>query len=1731
MAKKPTLAEKYLSKIAALDEELPSFGSLGSGQEISPFPSPKRKTYAKLAPLDNNVMVVPDLKPLKVHEKPVSSVRSLINAKETETVQNNATDFKPMPDSNLANKSKSIFITKPAVNLNNNFVPKMEPIPGTEAETEKLTKSEMGRMGKINTVMSASPSMKTLLVAKVQPNSNTKSSAMRSWIDSDRDNLRLASFVCRMLEIKRWCESILGESIGLEDYEIDKFPDYLTNGVLICRIAQKFDPDAIKKVYTSDGNNTFDNVPDIYLPKRRDFKFIQNIGQFLSFTTKIKLPKLFCFETNDLYEMNDIPKVIGCLHALACMLAISSGTPTVTRIEKMELCSISEDSFGIDKMKSINYKIGRNLPGKYLSGFDEAVRVNLGDDIRNLKLVAVEPTPTATNDKSDNNELSTSTNIENDGVDHLTSDIMKEADMTLLRKVPSNTSSVSSVSSIDSPITPPSEENIVEARRARAFFNAPIPRSATLPKLDSMTSIHNKYKYMLSEDEQALLKGLNISKFKPSDQPLNEVDERIMIQFQALARGKLLRFENFVNKFMLKSNTADIIQFQSICRGVLQRNEIAESSSNLLTKNRLYRTRRLPNTSSFVYLKRYEKTFTRLQAISRGKLIRDKIWLIRKTLMRAPVTGLQAYSKGKLVRELVQEDLPHIKIKPIKPFQYDEDYELFESFDANDNKPHASSSSPSYKSHHLITRSEYKRQHAKLEPNLPLVSTPFSASSLDQFVDLTPSTPPDSPKPGRTLSKLHHSPTKKGKLNTLLPPLTSKSQDLLFKSRASSSSIDPKIKEQLNIHEKTIESLQSVMRTKLAQLKIEEIHDHLYKTTPQIISLLSTYRAIETRFEVDCILLDMKDREATIVDLQALARGFSIRQKIKKRHEWFLRKDNLVKIIKLQAFIKGKREQLNYKSLIDSNNPPFNAISKFANLLSGGEGERVIRDSMAVMEKKEQCKLQRIKLKGAIEQLKQAKMKYEILKSNGVKLRNLGLIKFEHEDDKDDDETDDMKLSGICKEVAKFAKIEEDKLVLATNSGSSSRKETELVEFYGKLFWTLQTDLKYWTSVVLELMRGDIEVQFSHGHLEDWILKCFNFNELNNQIDISREEFQVMSLIKNVLKEVSYEMKANDFKMVVKDRRDLEYENIKLWELILMAYTNQSQQRDMTKKKFGEIVFLVTGDDEAYFECDPDVILDDMDLDVEADLLPGQDSIDNPEVKGQYIKNLKSLKNTTVEILNKLSAKVGEVPVYLRCLLREIFEMVRREFNDVSSSYWYGFVGSIFMKDYLLPMLLKPGNYSIDIYSLSDDYHDIERIQRNLDLVSIMLLQSVLMKPFSASQCAFLIPLNSFITSNADQVKKLLDNIMDVPSMEQVYQKVSLTHMIPQLKIKVDDLIELTNIWGQFLEQFFSDEEESNGKLFQSLSGLAQYDNVHRRPPASDSYGYIELNLVEEINQYEGISDDSQLKAMWLELKRYLTYILQIQSGKDLIDVLLKSIEPKDEINFLELIKSERSILQRRGIKVKDEVYKLPFPLVKERAIGLINELEDMGLVDYKDGYQTILNELARDIKHRKAQREQIENETKSIVDILTDLKRKTATYDKRAKEYDLEINSQLDQMVKTGSAAREEGNSNKKSSFFKRLFRSSLRAKAHRGGVKLSSRQLVDSGAFSGREKASLEVRYDTRNHEFTFELNNGLQNMVVALDTLVKWQYMKERVIVLGLQMDSLRLSQLVIKQFFRS
>lgn len=130
-------------------------------------------------------------------------------------------------------------------------------------------------------------------------------------IDRQRKDLVAYEYLCHLAEARTWIETHIttraDPTIPLWDESISDFENSLRNGYALAHLARSLGGPSCQG--------------PIYNDPVRHFRHTANINIFFELLNEVKLPEIFRFETVDLYDGKNIPKVIYCIHALSHLLA------------------------------------------------------------------------------------------------------------------------------------------------------------------------------------------------------------------------------------------------------------------------------------------------------------------------------------------------------------------------------------------------------------------------------------------------------------------------------------------------------------------------------------------------------------------------------------------------------------------------------------------------------------------------------------------------------------------------------------------------------------------------------------------------------------------------------------------------------------------------------------------------------------------------------------------------------------------------------------------------------------------------------------------------------------------------------------------------------------------------------------------------------------------------------------------------------------------------------------------------------------------------------------------------------------------------------------------------------------------------------------------------------------------------------------------------------------------
>ena len=122
---------------------------------------------------------------------------------------------------------------------------------------------------------------------------------------------------------------------------------------------------------------------------------------------------------------------------------------------------------------------------------------------------------------------------------------------------------------------------------------------------------------------------------------------------------------------------------------------------------------------------------------------------------------------------------------------------------------------------------------------------------------------------------------------------------------------------------------------------------------------------------------------------------------------------------------------------------------------------------------------------------------------------------------------------------------------------------------------------------------------------------------------------------------------------------------------------------------------------------------------------------------------------------------------------------------------------------------------------------------------------------------------------------------------------------------------------------------------------------------------------------------DAEVKTLFMETKRCILYIIRVQSGPDLLSILVQPVTPADEDRWETLVQSE---LRTSSAKPKHrsaysdnpnpltDIASLSYAELKRTALEHVVALESFGRLSRHNRYQDLLNAIALDIrtKHRR---------------------------------------------------------------------------------------------------------------------------------------------------------------------
>lgn len=784
------------------------------------------------------------------------------------------------------------------------------------------------------------------------------------------------------------------------------------------------------------------------------------------------------------------------------------------------------------------------------------------------------------------------------------------------------------------------------------------------------------------------------------------------------------------------------------------------------------------------------------------------------------------------------------------------------------------------------------------------------------------------------------------------------------------------IQDQLDAEEPAIIDLQSHIRGFLNRQYHYALLDELSSHDAETAEFQAILKAMMERARIDDLLTELLEEEDSIVIFQAAAKAFLVRLRFEEKKRFY--EENMKKVIKIQSFVRAKVQGEAYKSLTTGKNPPVSAVKNFVHLLNDSDFDF---NEEVEFERMRKTVVQHVRQNEMLEQyIDQLDIKIALLVKNKITLDEV--VRHQHT------------FGGTSMGLLANSTIASTNQFDLKALNKSSRKK---LESYQQLFFSLQTQPHY-LARLFKHIRVQVTAEKDSRRIELLMMSLFGYAQKR------REEYYLLKLIARSIRE-EVESTANA----------LEYSRGHyFWTKLLANYTRSPRDRKYLRSLLGPLIRDNIIEDPALdLESDPMQIYrsainneelrtgrpDHRPLDV-----PREVAIRDPETRRLFIDHLRDLREICDQLFSSLEEQVHKMPYGLRFVCSEMFQALRQHFTREPPENLLQMVSHWLWKFYLQPAVTMPENVGVIDKSLSPLQ------KRNLGEVAKVVGQIALGRPFGGENI-YLQPLNAFIGESIERLQQITNDLINVPDAERTFDIDEFNDLYaknkPTLYVKMSDVFAIHNLVAQELMVMAPTRDDVLREIMQDLGSAKSNESEMSAAGSAD----IQMFLTPRLHDLE--DPEADIKALFMETKRCVLYIIRVQTGANLLEILVKQITVEDEEKWESLLREDFADTNSRGAysdtKMAD-ITSMSYYDLKRTALENIMQLEQMGRISKQNQYQDVLNAIASDIRTQSRRRVQRQRELDGVRLTLANLTEKAKYLEQQRKSYD----DYIEQSMKT---------------------------------------------------------------------------------------------------------------------
>ncbi|KAI9375013.1 hypothetical protein BJX61DRAFT_218406 [Aspergillus egyptiacus] len=772
----------------------------------------------------------------------------------------------------------------------------------------------------------------------------------------------------------------------------------------------------------------------------------------------------------------------------------------------------------------------------------------------------------------------------------------------------------------------------------------------------------------------------------------------------------------------------------------------------------------------------------------------------------------------------------------------------------------------------------------------------------------------------------------------------------------------------LKRQEPVITELQALGRAAILRIQVGGILEELDECHDEVSQLQAHIRAMLVRVDVGQTLAELAAEEDVIADFQSYIRGYLVREKFEKRRQYY--QENMEKVIKAQSVVRGRIQGQAYKSLTSGKNPPVGTVKGFVHLLNDSEFDF---DEEIESERARKQVVQQVRQNELAEQyISQLDIKIALLVKNKITLDEV--VKHQKH------------FGGHVGNLLSNTEISsKDPFDLKALNKTSRRK----LEHYQVFFFLLQTQSQYLARLFRRLREVNTPEK-EYERIRHLMMGLFGYSQKR------REEYYLIKLLARSARE-----EIESFSSLPEYLRCNSF-----WNKLFASYIKSPRDR-----KFMRDVLSTTVRDN---------VIENPELDLESDPMqiyrssinneelrtgkrsrrrpniPKEEAIRDPETRATFIQHLQDLRDIADQYFSALEALLYRMPFGIRYIAKQMYESLLSQFSKEDPGLILQTVGHWVWKNYFQPAVVEPEKYGVVDRGLTQEQ------RRNLSEIAKVIAQVSSGRLFGAEN-VYLQPLNTYI---ADSIQRLghiwgdmisvqdAETYFDIDEFNDLYAKTK-----PTLYIKMSDIFSIHQLVASNIQYTCSSPDDILKEVVRDLGNVKSNENELMSVNSSE----INLTLNPKLAQVEDPEGD--IKALFMETKRCVLYIIRVQSGANLMEIMVTPPTEEDEEKWMTFVRDELSANNTRRSAYSEansmvDIASMSYSELKRTALENILQLEQAGKISRHNHYQDLLNAIAIDIRTKHRRRIQRQRELESAHLTLARLNDQAIWLDQQLKTY-----------------------------------------------------------------------------------------------------------------------------------